>query len=114
MDHREQLPIGTELVGDYRIDGVLGQGGFGITYKAWHLGLDKFVAVKEYFPSEFAKRDDTLSLCPTTPKSAEMFDWGRKRFLDEAKTLAKFGHPSIIPIPLNPAQFCDECGLTRS
>ncbi len=62
MDHREQLPIGAELVGDYRIDSVLGQGGFGITYKAWHLGLDKFGAVKEYFPSEFAKRDDTLSL----------------------------------------------------
>ena len=98
MDHREHLPIGAELVGDYRIDDVLVQGGFGITYKAWHLRLDTFVAVKEYFPSEFAKRDDTLSLRPSSPKSADMFDWGRKRFLEEAKTLAKFRHPSIVRV----------------
>ena len=98
MDHREQLPIGAELVGDYRIDSVLGHGGFGITYKAWHLALETYVAVKEYFPSEFAKRDATLSLHPATPKSAEMFEWGRKRFLDEARTLEKVRHPSIVRV----------------
>ncbi len=98
MDHREHLPIGAELVGDYRIDGVLGQGGFGITYKAWHLALDTFVAVKEYFPSQLATRDQTLSLRPSAPKFTEMFDWGRRRFLDEAKTLARFRHPSIVRV----------------
>jgi len=98
MDHREQLPIGAELVGDYRIDSVLGQGGFGITYKAWHLGLKAPVAVKEYFPTEFATRDNTLTIRPKSERHGEMFDWGRERFLEEAQTLAKFRHPSIVRV----------------
>ena len=98
MDHREHLPIGAELVGDYRIEGVLGDGGFGITYKAWHLGLKTFVAVKEYFPTEFATRDETLTIRSRSAGLAEMFEWGRKRFLEEAQTLAKFRHPSIVRV----------------
>jgi serine/threonine protein kinase len=74
MDHREQLPIGAELVGDYRIDSVLGQGGFGVTYKAWHLALDAVVAIKEYFPTEFATRDETLSVRPKSERHGEMFE----------------------------------------
>jgi serine/threonine protein kinase len=60
MDHREHLPVGAELVGDYRIDSVLGHGGFGVTYAATDLALGKTLAIKEYFPTEFAPRDNTL------------------------------------------------------
>lgn len=44
------LPKGSVLQGKYRIEGAIGQGGFGITYKAVHLGLGQNVAIKEYFP----------------------------------------------------------------
>jgi serine/threonine protein kinase len=98
MDHREQLPIGAELVGDYRIDGVLGRGGFGVTYAATDLALSKTVAIKEYFPTEFAIRDETLTVRPKSERHGDMFEWGRKRFLDEAQTLAKFRHPGIVRV----------------
>ena len=54
MDDREPLPIGAELVGDYRIERVLGQGGFGVTYLAEQLKLGINVAVKEYFATNVA------------------------------------------------------------
>ncbi|MGE0700366.1 MAG: protein kinase, partial [Hyphomicrobiaceae bacterium] len=98
MDHREHLPIGAELVGDYRIDAILGQGGFGVTYKAHHLKLNTAVAVKEYFPSEFATRDQTLTIRPKSDKHGQMFEWGRSRFIEEAQTLARFDHPAIVRV----------------
>lgn len=98
MDHREPLPIGAELIGVYRIEGVLGQGGFGVTYMATHMELGRSVAIKEYFPSEFGTRDDTLSILPKTARQADLFTWGRNRFLDEARTLARFSHPAIVRV----------------
>ena len=56
MENLLALPIGTELAGDYRIRQVLGAGGFGITYLAEEIPLDRGVAIKEYFPSDFAAR----------------------------------------------------------
>ena len=56
------LQIGTTLRGGtYRIDEVLGQGGFGITYLATDLSLDKHVAIKEFFPKDYCDRDSTTS-----------------------------------------------------
>ena len=46
------LPEGTELVGDYRIQRVLGAGGFGITYLANEPALARLVTIKEYFPAD--------------------------------------------------------------
>ena len=51
MDNREVLPPGTLLDGSYRIKGVVGSGGFGITYEADEINLGTVVAVKEYYPS---------------------------------------------------------------
>ena len=45
-----------DLIGNYEILSVLGQGGFGITYLAYDKGLDRKVAIKEYFPKEFSYR----------------------------------------------------------
>ena len=56
MSHIQALPLGTELVNDFRIEEVLGAGGFGITYLAREIALDRKVAIKEYFPPDFAAR----------------------------------------------------------
>ena len=98
MDHREHLPNGAELAGNYRIDGVLGQGGFGVTYAATDLALNKTVAIKEYFPTDFASRDSSLSIRQKSERHGNMFEWGRERFLDEARTLAQFRHPAIVRV----------------
>ena len=49
IDHVNALPPGTRFE-EYRLDAVLGAGGFGITYRAYDAHLDKFVAIKEYLP----------------------------------------------------------------
>ncbi len=85
---------------EYRIDSILGQGGFGITYKATDLQLNRTVAIKEYFPREFSHRDlHTARVVPHgNEEDRETFEWGLKRFLAEARTLARFHHPSIVAI----------------
>lgn len=75
---------------------MLGEGGFGITYLGWDHHLDKPVAIKEYFPEDWAKRDQALSVMPLSERYHNDFDWGRQRFLAEAKTLAKFNHPHVV------------------
>ena len=80
---------------EYRLDAVLGAGGFGITYRAHDANLDKFVAVKEYLPGEFATRTERNTVVPQSSKDAQDYHWGLNRFLDEARTLARFDHPHL-------------------
>ena len=90
------LPAGTTLAGDrYRIDGLLGRGGFGITYAATDLRLERPVAVKELFP-EGARRTGTAIDIPRYEAAA--FARAKERFRREATTLARFGHPNIVRI----------------
>jgi serine/threonine protein kinase len=98
MSHVLALPTGTELVGDFRIERVLGQGGFGITYLATETALARQVTIKEYFPSDFAARDDDLGAVPRSSESAGDYQWGLDRFLDEAQTLARFDHRHICRV----------------
>jgi serine/threonine protein kinase len=92
------LPIGYVL-SDYRIEGSLGHGAFGITYLATDTMLNRKVAIKEYFPREFAHRDGTLIVKAAGNKEdRENFFWGLTRFLEEARVLALFDHPNIVPV----------------
>ena len=96
QDHKQALPASFRL-GSYRVERVLGVGGFGITYLCEHAGLGVQVAVKEYLPNEIAVRDGAA----VQPKSAgdrEGFEWGLGRFLDEARTLARFEHPNVVRV----------------
>ncbi len=90
------LPL-NYLIGSYKIEGYLGEGGFGITYLARHSRLQDLVAIKEYFPSEFSSRESNSTVIPKS-QAQETYAWGLERFLDEAKTLIQFKHPNIITV----------------
>ena len=98
LDSRLQLPIGTVLDGSYRIEGLLGFGGFGVTYAAEDFNLGTTVALKEYYPIEFGDRDSTMSVRPKSERHKTTFQWGRSSFLQEARMLARFRHPSIVRV----------------
>ena len=93
--HKQALPHGSKLY-DYRLDRVLGAGGFGITYLGQHPDLGS-VAIKEYLPNELAVRHGK-AVQPKSVADREDFDWGLDRFLNEAKTLARFRHRNIVRV----------------
>jgi len=94
---RKSLPAGHELL-SYRIESVLGAGGFGITYLATDTNLNRAVAIKEYFPEQLACRDDDSSIDATSEAEAKAFVWGRERFLKEGQILARFSNPNIVSV----------------
>ena len=97
-----QLAPGTILNGRYYVGAALGEGGFGITYIGRDLNLDMKVAIKEYFPTGYVNRSNTVSAaltCGTQGERKEYFEQGRERFLKEARTLAKFsGTEGIVDV----------------
>lgn len=95
---KEHLAKGTLLFhGTYRIEGKLGQGGFGITYLATDVALDKYVAIKEFFPNTYCKRDTSTSrVGVATEGSREFVTKLKLKFLKEARNIAKLDHPNIV------------------
>jgi hypothetical protein len=96
-DVANALPNGYALH-EYRIESVLGAGGFGLTYLATDSNLSLKVALKEYLPSDFAARGEDSTVQPKSGAATETFQWGLQRFMDEARTLASFRHPSIVRV----------------
>ena len=94
------LPHGSILAGQYVTGRVLGQGGFGVTYLAFDRTLTLKVAIKEFFPDTMAGRTAGSSqVTAFTGERGEQFRYGLERFLDEARTLAKFlGNPNIVGV----------------
>jgi len=91
------LAPGTMLA-EFEIKGVVGQGGFGIVYRAYDHSLGREVAVKEYMPVSFAGRQDNTHVTILSEHYAEAFRIGLQSFVKEAQLLAKFDHPSLVKV----------------
>ena len=94
--NQHSLKSGT-LLNQYKIIRILGAGGFGITYLAEDMQLGMEVVIKEYFPNEFAIRNNDSTIIAKTSSGSD-FSKGKQRFKEEAQILAKFDHPSIVKI----------------
>ncbi len=95
------LPPRSILSGKCLIGRVLGEGGFGITYLGWDLNLDLKLAIKEYYPTGYVTRTNTSTstVTPYRGEKTEFFTTGRSRFINEAKTLAKYYTlPGIVSV----------------
>ncbi|QQS11616.1 MAG: serine/threonine protein kinase [Rhodospirillales bacterium] len=96
--HFGALPTGYRL-GPYIIQSVIGSGGFGTTYRAVDDRLRRPVAIKEFLPNDVAVRTGGVEVRPRSPADQETFDWGLRRFLDEARTLAVLADaPNIVHV----------------
>jgi serine/threonine protein kinase len=91
------LPPGYAL-SEYRIESLLGAGGFGLTYLATDTNLNLKVAIKEYLPTDWVERAPDHSVKSKSQEALETFNWGRTRFLEESRTLASFHHPNIVRV----------------
>ena len=85
--------------GEYKIEKVLGQGGFGITYLAEQTSLGRKVAIKEFFMKEHCERDSGTSyISVPSSGSRELVDRFRQKFIKEARNIASLEHKHIVPI----------------
>lgn len=91
------LPSGTRL-GEFELRGLLGVGGFGIVYRAFDHQLEREVAIKEYMPASMAGRTETMHVSLRSRSDAEVFALGLRSFVNEAKLLARFDHPSLLKV----------------
>ncbi|MEE4218442.1 MAG: bifunctional serine/threonine-protein kinase/formylglycine-generating enzyme family protein [Xanthomonadales bacterium] len=85
-------------VDSLRIDRVLGQGAFGVTYLVTDTVLDESFALKEYLPRDLARRGKGPVLAPVDAEAEAPFAHGLKRFLAEGRTLARLDHPAVVRV----------------
>ena len=96
VNDEHQLPVGSILSHRYYVGKALRQGGFGITYVGVDekYGLNKKIAIKEFFPSGIASRMSRYSedVSVTGKDQAFFYDKEKAKFLKEAQILAKFSN----------------------
>ena len=93
------LSPGVILDRKYRIERILGTGGFGITYLASDLSLALKVAVKEFFPGGYCHRyGNSTNRCISNPTNSKYIERLERKFIDEARKIARLHHPNIISI----------------
>ena len=91
------LPVGS-FVAEFEVTKVLGEGGFGIVYLAEDHSLGRRVALKEYMPSSLAQRIGASRVSVKSERVRETFEAGLKSFVNEARLLAQFDHPSLVKV----------------
>ena len=92
------LPAGTRLR-DYEITGLIGEGGFGIVYLALDHSLQRKVAIKEYMPASMVSRvAGSSAIVIKSERHLDPFKAGLKSFVNEARLLARFDHPSLVKV----------------
>ena len=97
-DDGGHLPVGTMLA-EFRLTELIGEGGFGVVYKAFDTSLERDVALKEYMPSSLAQRiGGGTQVQVKSERYRETFEAGRDSFVKEAKMLASFDHPSLVKV----------------
>jgi serine/threonine protein kinase len=96
-DSGNNLPVGTFL-GEFEITELIGEGGFGIVYLARDHSLQRRVALKEYMPSALAARTGPMEVSVKSERHRDTFEAGLKSFVNEARLLAQFDHPSLVKV----------------
>jgi hypothetical protein len=92
------LPIGTRLR-EYEIKGLIGEGTCSIVYLGWDHALQRKVAIKEYMPAAMAGRlQGSTSVVVASERHLDAVKAGMRSFLNEARVLARFDHPSLVKI----------------
>lgn len=100
QDEQRALPAGIMLHERYLLGRVLGAGGFGITYTAYDEKCQRRLAVKEYFPAEWAMRAFRGNqIIPNSQSQKEVYCRGREIFLNEAKVLVRLlAVPNVVDV----------------
>ncbi|AMM25150.1 serine/threonine protein kinase [Variovorax sp. PAMC 28711] len=94
----QSLPEGARLL-DYEIIGLIGEGGFGIVYLAYDALLERHIAIKEYMPTTLASRaSGSQAVVIKSERHAESFHVGLRSFINEARLLERFDHPSLVKV----------------
>jgi serine/threonine protein kinase len=83
---------------EFEIERVIGEGGFSIVYLAIDRHLVRRIAIKEYMPSALALRTRDLTIVPKSERVRETFEAGLRSFVNEARLLAQFDHPSLVKV----------------
>lgn len=95
--HSNSLPIGYRF-NEFEIQEVIGEGGFGIVYRAYDHQLERIIAIKEYIPSTLVVRNEDLTLSLRGERFNRTFQAGLNSFIQEARLLARFSHPALLHV----------------
>ena len=81
------LPVGAR-VQEFRIEGLVGEGGFSVVYRARDTLLGPSIALKEYMPASLAHRNGARTVQPRDARQRATFELGLRSFVNEARLLA--------------------------